>query len=77
VLTLGGTGSSGGTLSGIIGGGTGTIDLATAVGGTYTLTNANTYTGTTTIAAGTALRLGDGTTGNDGTINNTSGGAMP
>ncbi len=69
-LTLGATGSTGGILSGIIGGGTGTIDLATAVGGTYTLTNANTYTGTTTIAASTTLQLGNGTTGNDGTIAN-------
>jgi autotransporter-associated beta strand protein len=49
-LTLGGTGSAGGILSGIIGGGAGTVNLATAVGGTYTLTNANTYTGGTTIS---------------------------
>ena len=72
-LTLGATASTGGTLTGIIGGGTGTIDLATAVGGTYSLTNANTYTGTTTIAASTTLQLGNGTSGNDGTISSTSG----
>jgi autotransporter-associated beta strand protein len=71
-LTLGATGSTGGTLRGVIGGGTGTLNLTTAVGGTYTLTNANTYTGLTTIGAGT-LRLGDGTDGNDGTIDSTSG----
>jgi autotransporter-associated beta strand protein len=72
-LTLGGTASAGGLLSGIIGGGTGTINLATAVGGTYTLTNTSTYTGSTAIAANTTLQLGNGTTGNDGTIANTSG----
>jgi autotransporter-associated beta strand protein len=71
-LTLGGTGSLGGTLGGVIGGGLDSISLATAVGGTYTLANANTYTGTTTIAAGTTLRLGSGIEGFDGTINGTS-----
>jgi fibronectin-binding autotransporter adhesin len=73
VLTLGGTGSSGGTLSGVIGGGTGTLDVSTAVAGVYTLTGVNTYTGATTIAASTTLQLGNGTTGNDGTINASSG----
>ena len=72
-LTLGATGSTGGTLGGIIGGGTDVINLATAVAGTYTLTNANTYTGSTTIVSGTTLQLGNGTAGNDGNINTTSG----
>jgi autotransporter-associated beta strand protein len=57
-LTLGGTGSAGGILGGVIGGGSGTLNLATAVGGTYTLAGANTYTGTTTINAG-ILQLGN------------------
>ena len=48
-------------------GGTGTLEKLGA--GTLTLTKTNTYSGTTTISAGT-LQLGDGTTGNDGTIDN-------
>ena len=72
-LTLGATGSTGGTLSGVIGGGLEVINVATAVGGTYTLTGNNTYTGDTSIATGTTLRLGNGTAGADGSINATSG----
>jgi autotransporter-associated beta strand protein len=51
-------------------GGSGALTKSTA--GTVILTGANTYTGLTTISAGT-LQLGDGTSGNDGTIANTSG----
>ena len=40
--------------------------------GTMTLTGVNAYTGGTTISAG-ALQLGNGTSGNDGTIASTSG----
>ncbi|BCX47342.1 autotransporter-associated betastr and repeat-containing protein [Haloferula helveola] len=69
-LTLGATASTGGTLSGIIGGGTGTLNLATAVGGTHTLSNANTFTGTTTIGAG-VLQLSD-----IGALSTTTGVAM-
>ena len=47
-LTLGATGSTGGTLSGIIGGGTGIMNLAVAGAGTFTLSGQNTYTGGTT-----------------------------
>ncbi len=59
-----GTASYGGVISG-----SGTVTKEGA--GTQTLTGANTYTGATTITAGT-LQLGDGTTGNDGTIAGTS-----
>jgi autotransporter-associated beta strand protein len=45
--------------------------LAVAGTGSFTLTNANTYGGSTTINAGATLALGDGTT--DGSITNTSG----
>jgi len=72
-LTLGATGSTGGTLSGVIGGGLDVMNLATAVGGTYTLSNANSYAGITTVASGTTLRLGTGSSGGDGSINSTSG----
>lgn len=41
--------------------------------GTLTLTGINTYAGATSIAAGGTLELGNGTTGNDGTIASTSG----
>ena len=52
-LTLGTTNSTGNaTLSGIIGGGTGTIALNKTAAGTVTLTGVNTYTGPTTIEAG-------------------------
>lgn len=51
-LTLGATGSTGGALNGVIGGGTGTLNLATGGAGAYVLTNANTYAGTTTVNTG-------------------------
>jgi fibronectin-binding autotransporter adhesin len=38
---------------------------------TTTLTAAGTYTGSTTIASGTTLQLGTGTTGNDGSLSST------
>ncbi len=41
--------------------------------GSQTFTAANTYTGVTTINNGATLQLGNGTTGNDGTIASTSG----
>ncbi len=47
--------------SAVIGGGTGTIALTKMGAGTATLTNANTYTGPTTISVG-VLRLGNGGT---------------
>ena len=63
LLTLGGSGSVGGTLSGIIGGGTGTLAVTTAVSGNYTLTGVNTYTGDTTVGAGTLTLGGAGQLG--------------
>ncbi len=40
---------------------------------TLTFTQANTYTGATTIGSGGTLQLGNGTTGNDGSVASTSG----
>jgi autotransporter-associated beta strand protein len=51
--------------------GSGTVTISGP--GSQTLTNTNTYTGLTTINSGATLQLGDGTTGHDGTILNTSG----
>ena len=50
-LILDGAASSSGTMSGVIGTGTGTVTKNGA--GTWTLSGANTYTGTTTISSGT------------------------
>jgi autotransporter-associated beta strand protein len=55
-------------IGGVISGATFGI-TKTGSGNTLTLTGASTYSGTTTITAGT-LQLGNGTTGNDGTITN-------
>ena len=59
--------------SGVIQNGTGPVSLVKAGPGALVLTNASTYTGTTTISTGT-LQLGDGTvngsTGPGGIINN-------
>src|SRR5204863_373897 len=59
-VTFGGTGNT--TISGVIANGGGsTSNLGKSGAGTLTLTNANTYTGTTTISGGT-LQLGNGST---------------
>ena len=66
-LTTGGDNSST-TFSGTLqNGGGGALSLTKTGSGTMTLTGAANYTGITTISAGT-LQLGDGATGNDGTI---------
>jgi len=71
VLTLSATGGST-TFSGMIqGGGLGTISLVMSGNGVQALCGSNTYTGGTTISAGT-LQLGDGTSGHDGSLS-TSG----
>ncbi len=49
----------------------GTQSLAKTGAGTLTLSGANTYTGTTTVSAGT-LQLGTGTTGQNGSVAGTS-----
>ena len=75
-LTLTGNNTGANTIAGIlkdgatVGGVAGTLSLAKSGIGSWVLTGANTYSGNTTISAGT-LQLGDGTT--DGSINNTSG----
>ncbi|MCW1925807.1 autotransporter-associated beta strand repeat-containing protein [Luteolibacter arcticus] len=51
----------------------GTGPLTKSGSGSLVITNANTYTGLTTIENGATLTLGDGTTGHDGTISGTSG----
>jgi CSLREA domain-containing protein len=73
-LTAGGTptltvgnNNAGGTFSGVIKNNTGTVSLTKAGTGTEILTGANTYSGTTTISAGT-LQIGNG--GTSGTLGN-------
>ncbi len=68
-LTLSGGANATGVkaITGVINLGSG--GLTKIQGGTWILTAANTYSGTTTISAGT-LQLGNGLTGNDGTISN-------
>ena len=50
----------------------GTLGL-TVAGGALTLTNTNTYSGTTTISAGATLALGTGSAGQDGQLAGTTG----
>ena len=51
----------------------GSTGLSLTGTGTVILTNSNTFTGVTSIGAGATLQLGNGTSGNDGSIANTSG----
>ena len=70
-LTTGGDDTST-TFSGTLqNGGGGALSLTKTGSGTQTLTGSANYTGATTINAGT-LQLGDGATGNDGTIAGTT-----
>ncbi len=75
VLTVGNVGNQSGTFAGVIqdGSGGGTLGLTKAGTGVLTLTNANTYTGTTTINAGTLFLTGAGTLAGPVTLN---GGAL-
>lgn len=70
-VTLGNTGASG-TFYGYIANGAGdTLQLVKIGAGTQTLCGTNTYTGATTISAGT-LQLGDGSSGHDGSLTTSS-----
>ncbi len=60
------------TFAGVLANGGGTVALTVVGTNSLTLTGPNTYSGPTTISAGT-LQLGDGTPGDDGSINSTSG----
>jgi len=74
-LTLGTTAETSGnniTLSGNIGGGTGTIALTKTQSGTTTMTGVNTYTGATTISAGTLQISGAGSLGSGNYAGNIS-----
>jgi autotransporter-associated beta strand protein len=79
LLTVGGTGAT--SISGVVGNGSGGITLANTA--TLTLSGTNTYTGNTTIAAGTQLNfnntkaIGTGTLIiSGGILDNTSGAAI-
>ncbi|MEO5914395.1 MAG: autotransporter-associated beta strand repeat-containing protein [Luteolibacter sp.] len=67
-LTLDGT-SSGNAVTGVISNTLGVLSLTKSNSSTWTLTNANTYTGTTTVSAGT-LQIGNG--GTSGSIPSTA-----
>ena len=69
-LTLGGSG--GGTLTSILGTGTGTLTIN---GGTWTISGANTYTGLTTVSAGT-LKLGAAGGGTNTPLGTTAAGTI-
>ena len=74
VLTVGNNGNVttfGGVLADNTNGLGGTLAL-TVTGGALTLTNTNTYSGTTTIGNGVTLTLGTGVAGQDGQLTNTN-----
>jgi autotransporter-associated beta strand protein len=75
-LTIGGGGQTtvfGGVISDLSGTAPAAIGNVTIAGGALTLTNVNTYTGWTTINTGATLQLGNGASGNDGTILDSAG----
>ncbi len=63
---------SGALVSGVVISGAGNVQVSGS--GSQTLIGVNTYTGVTTINPGATLQLGDGTSGDDGTISNSSAG---
>ena len=71
-LTIGGSGTN--SFGGIITASTpANLNLNVAGTATQVLTGVNGYAGTTTIGAGATLQLGNGTSGNDGTITSSIG----
>ena len=74
LLTVGNN-NSGGTFSGVISNGAGTLSLTKAGLGTETLSGANTFTGTTTVSAG-SLKLGTSTTLATSTFNTSGPGSL-
>lgn len=59
-LTLGGANTGSNTLSGVIADGSGTVSLTKVGAGNWTLSNTNTYTGSTSIQLGTLALTGSG-----------------
>jgi len=74
-LSLGGANTDANAINGVIAdhntAGGGIVKVTKVDNGRWILSGANTYTGATTISAGT-LQLGDGTTGKDGTVASSS-----
>jgi autotransporter-associated beta strand protein len=75
-LTIGNGNNGGGTFSGAIVKGNGTIALNKAGSGTITLSGTNTYTGNTTVIGGTLALSGSGSIANSATITLTNGTAL-
>ena len=70
-LTLNGSGPGGSTFSGVLGNGSGTLNLTVnTTGGATTLSGANTYTGATTVNAGTLFVNGSLASGSAVTVSN-------
>lgn len=82
VLTLGGTNTGGNAVQSALTNGSGTLSIAKSDAGTWILSGANTYSGGTTLNAGTlglhsSSAIGTGTlTITGGTLDNTSGSAV-
>jgi autotransporter-associated beta strand protein len=73
-LTLQGSTAGTGEISGVIGNGSGTMSIAKSGTGTWTLSNANTFSGTVTVNAGTLVLSNTNFSAGNATIN--SGGNL-